>query len=108
MTKQEFMKSKPIELPAFYKAHKLRQQMRDEEMWYLGKYVEIAVSVAIDHCLNGKTAKSEYVKKPFLIAEKEEVKKKNKNKEKNEELAVFEMKKRTMILEKYGLQQSPS
>lgn len=69
MTKHEFMHSLPIDLNAFFIAHKLRQDMRDEQMWFMGKYVEIAVEVAIDHALNGRKARSKYLEKPFMQEE---------------------------------------
>lgn len=66
MTKAEFMKSKPIELPAYYKAYKMKQKMQDENAWVLGLYIQSAVSTAVEHVLAGKKAKSQYIKEPFL------------------------------------------
>lgn len=66
MTKQEFMKSLPIELRAYYKAYKQRQKIKDEEMWMMGQYVMSAVSVSVEHCLAGKKAHSKYIEKPIL------------------------------------------
>ena len=66
MTKQEFMKSLPIELPAFYKAYKQKRKIKDEEMWMMGQYVMSAVSFAIDHNLRGKKAQSKYIEKPIM------------------------------------------
>lgn len=78
MTKHEFMHSLPNDLYVFFKAHKLRLKMRDEEMWYIGKYVEIAVGVALDHAFNGRKSNSKYPEKPFMQEEinKKEVEKK--------------------------------
>lgn len=56
----------PRKLQAFYKADEITMKRRDAEMWAMGQYVMCAVSVSIDHCLNGKKAKSEYVKEPFM------------------------------------------
>ncbi|MBQ8804105.1 MAG: hypothetical protein IJZ53_10760 [Tyzzerella sp.] len=56
----------PKKLEAFYEAHRLKQEMRDGEMWIMGRYVLSAVSVAVEHCLAGKKAKSEYLEKPFM------------------------------------------
>lgn len=77
MTKHEFMHSLPIDLSAYFKSHKLRQKMHDEKMWIMGKYVEIAVEVAIDHAFNGRKANSKYLEKPFMQEElsKKEVEK---------------------------------
>lgn len=41
--------------------------MRDEEMWmWCGNYMLSAVTVAVEHNLAGKKAKSEYIKEPLL------------------------------------------
>lgn len=66
MTKQEFMKSLPMELPSFYKAYRQIRKIKDEEMWLMGQYVMSAVSFAIDHNLRGKKAQSKYIEKPIL------------------------------------------
>ena len=61
---------------------------------------------AIDRCLNGKKARSEYIKKPVSILLEEESK--PKSKESNEDVAMFEMQQRIKILEKEGGILSPS
>lgn len=48
--------------------------MQDEDMWRMGLYVQSAVSVAVEHNLAGRKAKSQYVKEPLL----ETAEKKNK------------------------------
>ena len=45
---------------------KLKMRMQDEQMWMLGMYVQSAVSVAIEHNLAGKKAKSKYFDKPIM------------------------------------------
>lgn len=40
--------------------------MRDEEAWLNGQYTLSAVSVAVEHCIAGKKAKSKYVDEPFM------------------------------------------
>lgn len=35
-------------------------------MWHMGQYVMSAVSVATDHCLNGKKASSKYIEAPLM------------------------------------------
>lgn len=59
----------PKKLQTFYKAHKLRQKMQDEQAWMLGIYFESAVyaatSNAIAHAF-GKKGKAEYMKEPLL------------------------------------------
>lgn len=44
--------------------------MQDEEMWVMGIYVQRAVGVAVDHCLNGRKARSEYFKEPICSKSK--------------------------------------
>ena len=44
----------------------LQQRLIDRQSWQMGVYVQSAVSVAIEHAFNGKSAKSEYVQKPIL------------------------------------------
>ena len=108
MTKQEFMKSLPIEIPAFYKAYKQKRKIRDEEMWLMGQYIMSALDATV--CNNslwkGKHGKaSEYFNKPLLLKDIET--EENKYKESKEEVAVYEMKQRIKQLEKQGLPQSP-
>lgn len=50
--------------------HKLKLQMLDEQMWYMGQYVLSAVSVAVEHCLYGRKAKSEYYSEPLFAHSK--------------------------------------
>lgn len=35
-------------------------------MWYMGMYVQSAVSAAIEHNFAGKRAKSKYIEKPIM------------------------------------------
>lgn len=72
--------------------------------WYLGMYVQKAVLVAVEHCLCGKDAKSEYFKNPLMQPERES---ENRDPESNEIIAVIEMKKRIRLLEISGLPESP-
>lgn len=68
MTKHEFMKSKPIELVAYGKAHKLKQKIRDEELWLQGFYNYQALQVAFAHFgadLSGKKSDVKYLDKPI-------------------------------------------
>lgn len=67
VTKSEFMHSTPKVLKAYDKAHRIKRQSDDENAWYvIGNYGISALIFAIDHCLNGKKAKSKYVKEPLL------------------------------------------
>lgn len=96
----------PKKLKAFYKADEISLKRRDAEMWHMGQYILSAVSVATDHCLNGRKARSQYIEKPFMSSIFDNSN--SKNTESNEEVAVFEMKKRTNYLKKSGLFNSPS
>lgn len=59
------MSSCPKELEPFVEAERLRVLRRDEDMWVMGMYVQNAVSVAVEHCLAGRKAKSQYLKYPL-------------------------------------------
>lgn len=61
-----FMRSNPKKLEPFVKAARMKEQRKDMDMFVLGIYVQRAVSVSIDHCLNGNKAKSEYFKEPIM------------------------------------------
>lgn len=69
--------------------------------WINGQYTLAAVTVGVERNLADK-AKSEYIKEPILS-----VSEKKRNAESNEEIAVFEMKKRIIALRQSGLPESP-
>ena len=57
----------PAELEPYAKAHKLEQKEQDTFAWlYGGNYILSAVAVALEHCLAGNKARSEYIKEPIL------------------------------------------
>ena len=59
--------SSPADLEPYGKAHKLEITEKDSIFHAVcGNYVLSAVSVAIEHCLNGQKAKSEYIKEPIM------------------------------------------
>ena len=47
------------------KAFELKQDIKDRDMWTLGIYIHSAVVTAVEHCLVGSKAKSEYIKRPL-------------------------------------------
>lgn len=111
MTKDEFMKSKPCELKSYYLAFKLKKKMKDEEMHRQGFYNYIAFTVVMSHFgagMSGKKSTVEYPQKPFCFSTDEYEKVEKNNSSSNEEVAVYEMKMRTKMLEKSGMKQSPS
>ena len=64
---EEFKKLTPKTLGYCLKGEELRRKERDSEMWsWWGNYGISAVTFALDHCLNGKKAKTKYLKKPLL------------------------------------------
>lgn len=104
---EEFKHLTPAKLEYCVKGYNMRRKMHDEEMWmWWGNYGISAISVAVEHCFAGKSAKSTYVKKHIMDmdAEQEEA---NTYKEKQEEVAIFEMKQRIELLRKSGLPESP-
>lgn len=67
VTKNEFMHSTPKNLDAYTKGYKIKLQTLDRLAWqFCGNYVLSAVSVAVEHCLAGKKAKSKYLEKPAM------------------------------------------
>ncbi len=59
-------------LNAHIDAYKLQREMRDEESWINGQYMLSAVSVAVEHCLSGKKAKSKYIEEPIMKTAKKQ------------------------------------
>lgn len=68
VSKNEFFHSTPKILSAYDKAFEKKIVYRDAELWRNGQYTFSAVFVAVEHCLDGKKAKSEYIKEPILKA----------------------------------------
>lgn len=67
--------SAPADLEPYAKAYRLEMTERDGWAYTIcGNYVLSAVSVAVEHCLAGKKARSRYVEKPML----QELEEKNK------------------------------
>lgn len=85
---KEFWEMNPRIIKLLDKGHEEKIKEQDYLAWLFNKYTLSAVSVAVEHCLAGKEAKSEYIKEPFLqdIEEKQKI---------NEELTEKEKKKRT-------------
>lgn len=84
------------------------QEKKDYEMWIMGQYVSKALLSTVCNGFIWRDKGTEpykYPNSPFLKEKSE--KEQNTNKESNEEIAVFEMKKRIKLLEQQGLRQSP-
>lgn len=57
----------PADLEPYAQAHKMELKENDSMAWlYCGNYVLSAITVALEHCLAGSKAKSEYLKEPVL------------------------------------------
>lgn len=64
---EEFKHLTPYKLECCLNGYNMSRQVRDREMWqWFGNYALSAIHVAVDHCLNGRKAKSEYIEKPIL------------------------------------------
>lgn len=61
------MESCPKELESYDIAHRKQLEEQDylQHLWW-GNYGVVAMGVAVEHCLNGKKATSEYIKEPVL------------------------------------------
>lgn len=66
------MDSCPKELEAYDKAHdkKIIENDRLMHMWW-GRYGLSAVAVAVEHCIAGRKASSEYIKEPILMTKEQ-------------------------------------
>lgn len=65
--RDEFFSSTPKILKAYDKAHEEKIKTMDALAWqFCGSYVLSAVSVAVDHCLNGRKATTKYLEKPVM------------------------------------------
>lgn len=98
----------PADLEPYANAHRLEIRERDSLNHEMGLYNKIAFEVVMAHFgagLSGKKSPAKYIDKPFMIDGFED--ENNPNREGKEGIAVFEMKKRTNMLARNGLQASP-
>lgn len=58
--------SSPADMEPYLKMHKEELKEKDYLAWLQGQYTLSAVSVAVEHCLAGRKAKSKYIRKPLL------------------------------------------
>lgn len=57
----------PIMLKRCFDGFNLQRERQDSDMWlWFGTYGISAFSFAIDHCVNGREAKTEYLEHPLL------------------------------------------
>ena len=70
MTEEEFWKSNPAKMQAWEKAWREQEKRKNTMIHaFVGHYGISALCFAIDHCLNGRKAKSVYIEKPIQIFE---------------------------------------
>ena len=103
------MNSCPEELRPYDEALRLQTMRQDEINYINAQYNLRAFQVALAQFgagLSGKTSHAEFFKKPFMQEASESIH--NSNKESREEVAVFEMKQRTKLLQKQGMKISPT
>lgn len=63
----------PADLRPYEQAYKLEDQKRENDIWrWCGNYGVSALIFAIDHCMNGRKAKSEYLNRAVDKYKKEE------------------------------------
>ena len=94
----------PTDLQPYADAYNLDKKQRDNEMWmWFGTYGLSAVSVAVEHCLAGRKAKSKYIKKPINEQQgkddsemtEEEIKKQSRR---NRQLGIIRISRSARIL----------
>lgn len=71
---EEFWRTNPYILKLIYKGHKEKIKEQDYMAWLSNQYTLSATSVAVEHNLAGRKARSKYIKKPLL----QELEEKNK------------------------------
>lgn len=71
---EHFWDSTPSELYPYRKAHELREEQLDIQMWQMGMYVNRAVAVAVSGALMGSKSKAKYFELPFSQMDTDPVK----------------------------------
>lgn len=56
----------PSDMEPYLKAHEEEIKEKDYLAWLSNQYTLSAVSVAVEHCLAGRKAKSKYIEKPIM------------------------------------------
>ena len=98
----------PADLEPYAKAHRIDQIEKDSIMHRAGFYNMIAFEVVMSQFgagISGKRSNAKYPDNPISAKEEKTV---SAGKESNEEIAVFEMKKRIKVLQETGMAQSPA
>ncbi len=87
------------------KGHQEQVKQQDYFAWLYNQYTMSAVSVAVEHCLAGKKARSKYIRRPIMQEIYDDAQ--QQYSESKEECAVFEMKQRIKLLKEQNLPESP-
>ena len=73
MTEEQFWNSNPRIIKVWAKAYKLKMKTLNEQIHsWVGNYGISALLYSIDHGLNGRKAKTEYIKAPIQMFELDE------------------------------------
>lgn len=94
----DFWKMNPHIIKLVAKGHEEKIKEQDAQLYTMGMYVLSAVSVAVEHCLSGKKAKSQYVEKPFL-SEMQEKQKEEISEEKRIEMENYKLAMTLQIMQ---------
>ena len=73
MSYEEYWYAEPYRVVEYYKAHEMKREMKNQEMWIQGMYFYDALSVVVGNAF-GKQ-KEKYVDKPFDLYPKKQNKK---------------------------------
>ena len=74
MTYDEFWYGDPFRVVAYRRAHRLRIEQNNQQLWLQGLYVHNAVAVAINNAFSKQ--KQKYIEKPIELFEPSEEEKK--------------------------------
>lgn len=90
--------SSPADMKPYFKAHREELKEKDCLAWMSNQYTMSAVSVAVEHCIVGKKAKSKYIEKPIMqeIEEKQQENKPLTEEEKKRQTEQLFLKLRIM------------
>lgn len=58
--------SSPADMKPYLKAHEEELKEKDYLAWLFNQYTLSAISVAVEHCLAGRKARSKYIKEPIF------------------------------------------
>lgn len=72
MTADEYWEQDPWLFQAYLKAHRLKNEQRNQEMWLQGLYTHEALAVVLHNSFKKKSDKAaHYPKEPFPLTDKE-------------------------------------